>query len=73
VALAALAAAVREGVDQPEKVALRQVRSRQLNRVAIHREYLSISQYLVPAGPAEIYQDVVDRVRSAVEIYDVLQ
>lgn len=73
IALATLGAAVREGVDQAEKVALRQVRSRRPNRIAIHREYANIAIYVSPAGPAEAFSDVIDRVRSAVDFYDLIQ
>ena len=72
IALATLGAAVREGVDQPEKVALRQVRSRRLNRIAVHREYQTIAEYLAPTGPTEAFSDMVERVRSAVGLYDFL-
>jgi hypothetical protein len=73
IALATLGAAVREGVDRPEKVALRQVRSRRLNRIAVHHEYQNIAGYVSPAGPTEAFSDMVDRVRSAVALYDFVQ
>ena len=73
IALATLGAAVREGVDQPEKVALRQIRSRRLNRIAVHREYQAIAGYVSPSGPTEAFSDLVDRVRTAVDLYDFLQ
>ena len=73
IALATLGAAVREGVDQPEKVALRQIRSRRLNRIAVHREYQLIAGHVSPGGPTEAFSDLVDRVRGAVDLYDFLQ
>jgi hypothetical protein len=73
IALATLGAAVREGVDQPEKIALRQARSRRLNRIAVHREYQNIAGHLSLAGPTEAFSDLLDRVRSAVDLYDFLQ
>ncbi|MDR3485084.1 MAG: DEAD/DEAH box helicase [Bradyrhizobium sp.] len=73
IALATLGAAVREGVDQPEKVALRQVRSRNINRIAVHREYQDIAVYLSPGGLAEAFSDVMDRVRSASDLHDFLK
>jgi superfamily II DNA/RNA helicase len=73
IALATLGAAVREGVDQPEKVALRQARSRRLNRIAVHREYQNIAEYVSPAGPTDTFSDMLDRVRSALDLYDFLQ
>jgi superfamily II DNA/RNA helicase len=73
IALVTLGVAVREGVDRPEKVALRQVRSRRLNRIAVHHEYQNIAGYVSPAGPTEAFSDMVDRVRSAVALYDFVQ
>ena len=73
IALATLGAAVREGVDQHEKVALRQIRSRRLNRIAVHREYHAIAGYVSPGEPMEAFSDLVDRVRRAVDLYDFLQ
>jgi hypothetical protein len=72
IALATLGAAVREGVDRPEKIALRQVRSRRLNRIAVHREYQNIAEHMSPAGPTEAFSDMLNRVRSAVDLYDFL-
>jgi hypothetical protein len=73
IGLATLGAAVREGVDRAEMVALRQIRSRRLSRIAIHRQYAELAKYVSPAGPAEAFPDVIGRVRSAVDIYDVIQ
>jgi superfamily II DNA/RNA helicase len=70
-AVATIGAAVREGVNMPEKVALRQVR-RRLNRVAIHREFAAIAPYLAVSAPRESFAGVVDRVRNAVKLYDLL-
>ena len=70
-ALATIGAAVREGVDQPEKVALRQVRSRRLNQIAVHREFQNIVDYLTPAAPTEAFSDVMDRVRRADDLYEL--
>jgi hypothetical protein len=53
VALTTIGSAVREGFDGPEKVALRQIRSGRLNRVAVHRQYAQISPYVVAPQPAE--------------------
>jgi hypothetical protein len=73
VALTTIGAAVREGFDSPEKVALRQIRAGRLNRVAVHRQYLQIAPYLAPAQPAESFPDVLDRVREAANLYEVTQ
>jgi hypothetical protein len=73
VALTTIGSAVREGFDSPEKIALRQIRAGRLNRVAVHREYYQIAQYIPPAQPAEIYPDVMNRVRGATDLYDVTQ
>ena len=70
-AVATIGAAVREGVNMPEKVALRQVR-RRLNRVAIHREFAAIAPHLAASAPREPFARVFDRVRNAVEVYDLL-
>jgi len=72
VSLTTLGAAVREGVDRPEKVALRQIRSRRLSRIAVHREYQGLAGYLSSAGPIDAFADMLARVRSAVDIYDIL-
>lgn len=73
IALTTLGAAVREGVDRPEMVALRQIRLRRLNRIAVHREYQSIATYMAPGDLTEAFSDMVERVRSAVDLYDFLQ
>jgi hypothetical protein len=73
IALATLGAAVREGVDQPEKIAFRQARTRRLNRIAVHREYQNIARYVLPAGPTEPFSDMLDRVRSAIDLHAFLQ
>jgi superfamily II DNA/RNA helicase len=73
IALTTLGAAVREGVDRPEKVALRQVRSRRLNRIAVHREYQDIAGYVSSVGPIDAFSEMLARVKSAVGIYDILQ
>ena len=71
IALATLGAAVREGVDRPEKVALRQVQSRRLNRIAVHREYQNIAWYLTTGGQGESFPDMMDRVRTASDLYEL--
>jgi superfamily II DNA/RNA helicase len=73
IALATLGAAVREGFDQPEKIALREARSRRLNRIAVHREYQNIAAHVTAAGPAEAFSDLLNRVKSAVDLYEFLQ
>jgi hypothetical protein len=73
VALTSIGSAVREGFDRPEKVALRQIRSGRLNRVAVHRQYAEISPYVVAPQPAESFPDVLDRVRAAADLYGVMQ
>jgi superfamily II DNA/RNA helicase len=73
IGLATLGAAVREGVDQAEKVALRQIRSRRLSRTAIHREYAKLTKYVLLPRPLETFSDVIDRVRVAVNFYDAIQ
>ena len=73
VALATIGAAVREGFDLPEKVALRQIRVGRLNRVAVHRQYVQMTPYVTDGQPGESYSDVLDRVRNAADLYDVLQ
>ncbi|WP_439359079.1 DEAD/DEAH box helicase [Bradyrhizobium sp. DASA03007] len=70
--LATLGTAVREGLDSPEKVALRQIRSRRPNRIAIHREYQGLAKLMPAAGLNETLSDVIVRVESAVSIRDVL-
>lgn len=72
IALVTLGAAVREGVDQPEKVALRQVLGRRLNRVAVHREYANIAAHLQPGNPVESFPELVERVRSANDLAEFL-
>jgi hypothetical protein len=70
VALATIGAAVRDGFDSEEKVALRQVRGRRLNRVAVHREFAHIAPYLAGAQGPEPFAGVLERVRNAVAMYD---
>jgi hypothetical protein len=70
VALATIGSAVKEGFDEPEKVALRQIRLGRLNRVAVHRQYAEISPYVIAPKPAESFPDVLDRVRAAADFYD---
>jgi Helicase conserved C-terminal domain len=71
IALATIGAVVREGVDRPEKVALRQVRSRRLNRIAVHHEFQNIVGYLAPGAPTEAFSDIMDRVRRADDLYEL--
>jgi hypothetical protein len=73
VALATIGAAVREGFDLPEKVALRQIRVGRLNRVAVHRQYVQMTPYVTDGQPGESYSDLLDRVRNAADLYDSLQ
>jgi hypothetical protein len=73
VALTTIGTAVREGFDSPEKVALRQIRAGRLNRLAVHRQYVQIAPYMAPSQPAESFPDVLDRVREAADLYDVVQ
>jgi len=73
IALATLGGAVREGVDRPEKVALRQVRSRRINRIAVHRQYQNILRYLSPGNSAETFSDTMDRIKNAVDLHDLLE
>jgi hypothetical protein len=73
VALTTIGSAVKEGFDEPEKVALRQIRLARLNRVAVHRQYAEISPYVIAPQRAESFPDVLDRVRAATEIYDAMQ
>jgi hypothetical protein len=70
VALTTIGAAVREGFDLPEKVALRQIRAGRLNRMAVHRLYIEITPYITEPLPEESFPDVLDRVRSAADLYD---
>jgi hypothetical protein len=69
-ALGTIGAVVREGFDYAEKLALRQLRGRRLNRVAIHREFAQIAGYLAEPQGAEPFASVIERVRSAVDLYD---
>jgi superfamily II DNA/RNA helicase len=73
VALVTIGAAVREGCDSPEKIALRQIRGGRLNRVAVHRQYAQIVPYVAPAQPAESFSDVLNRVRAAADLFDLVQ
>jgi hypothetical protein len=73
VALMTIGAAVREGFDLPEKVALRQIRAGRLNRVAVHRQYVQIALYITDGHRAESFSDVLDRVRNAADMYDFIQ
>ncbi|MBR0974550.1 DEAD/DEAH box helicase [Bradyrhizobium japonicum] len=68
IALATLGAAVREGLDQPEKVALRQIRSRRPNRIAIHREFQEIAKLIPSPTINEDLSGVVLRVQSAIDV-----
>jgi hypothetical protein len=70
VALALLGAAVREGFDSSEKLALRQIRARKINRVAIHREYYALVRFLDAPAAEESFPDIVTRVKAAADIYD---
>jgi hypothetical protein len=65
VALITIGAAVREGFDLPEKVALRQIRAGRLNRVAVHRLYVEIAPHIADGYPWESFSDVLGRVRNA--------
>jgi hypothetical protein len=71
-ALLTIGAAVRAGFDLSEKLALRHVRGRRLNRVAIHQEFTKIAPHLAPAQPGEPFAGVLDRVRNAAALYDYL-
>jgi hypothetical protein len=73
IALVTLGAAVREGMDQPEKIALRQVLGRSINRIAVHREHTNIASYLQPGSPVEAFVDLVERVRSASDLYEFVK
>lgn len=68
IALATLGAAVREGLDQPEKVALRQIRTRRPNRIAIHREFQEIAKLIPSPAINEDLSGVVLRVQSAIDV-----
>jgi hypothetical protein len=70
IALATIGSVVREGFDSTEKLALRQVRGRGLNRVAVHREFAQIARYLAQPQGVEPFAGVIERVRSAVDLYD---
>jgi hypothetical protein len=69
-ALGTIGSVVREGFDCTEKLALRQVRLRRVNRVAVHREFAQIAPYLAQPQGGEPFAGVIERVRSAVEMYE---
>jgi len=66
----AVGACIREGFDEPEKLALRIIRSSRLFRVAVQREFALLGN-LIERGPEfEDFTGLVRRVRRAVESYD---
>jgi hypothetical protein len=72
-ALETIGAVVREGLDSAEKLALRQLRGRRLNRVAVHREFAQIAPYLARPQEHEPFAGAIERVRSAVESYEFVK
>ena len=65
-AFAKHARCLREGLDHPDKLALRQVMGGMVPRVLIHLRYSEIEQFLEPAPDYESLVDAVRRVRKAI-------
>jgi hypothetical protein len=56
---------VRDGFDNPDKVALRQVLGALYPRVAVHNRYAAIEGFIRPGGTYENMDDAVRRIRRA--------
>ena len=62
-----LGSCVREGFDCPEKLALRRIRGGKLSRVAVHREFIELGEFLDAAPEFEGFSGLLRRVRKAVD------
>jgi hypothetical protein len=72
-AMATLGSCVREGFDQLDKLALRRFRGGRSSRMAVHREFGRIEQFLTAGQANESFTRAMDRVREAVAIYELLE
>lgn len=63
--LASLSAAVREGCDSPESLAVRLHLTRTASRVAARKHYEGIRRHIRPGQPYESIEDTLDRIRTA--------
>lgn len=63
--LMTLGSCVREGLDSPEKLALRQIRPKSLPRVAVHNAYENVVPYLSEGSEGEDFDETLLRVRRA--------
>jgi hypothetical protein len=69
--LETLGSCVREGLDRPEKLALRVARRGQLSRVAVHREFAQLSALIGEAQELEDFPGLVGRVRRAIDLSEL--
>lgn len=63
--LTTLGSCVREGLDSPEKLALRQFRPSSFSRVAIHEAFEEVAPHLSEASEGEAFEETLLRVRRA--------
>jgi superfamily II DNA/RNA helicase len=69
VALETLGSCAREGIDRPEKLALRIIRKKH-SRIATHREFDELGAYLEPPAEHETFNHLVERVGRAAQRMD---
>jgi hypothetical protein len=65
VAFATHGRCIREGFDDPDKLALRQVLGALFPRVAVHNRYAEIERFISPGNTYESMDDAVGRIRRA--------
>jgi superfamily II DNA/RNA helicase len=64
--LMTLGSCVREGLDSPEKLALRQLKPRSMTRVGVHLEFERVSPHVGEAPEGEDFDGTMVRIRHAV-------
>lgn len=69
IVISTLAAAVREGCESPECLAIRIVSSRRTSsRVAARAKYEALQKYFQPGDPNETFEQTIDRAQNAVSL-----
>jgi len=71
--LSTLGSCIREGFDAAEKLALRQLMRDASSRVAVHRRFAEIKNYLTSAPSVEDFAMAIERVKAALEAAKIVE